>query len=144
MICAVTTVVVRILTRQWPERFGNKAIILLGAAGMVVSQLAFLLVGAEWQLAIPAILFGGSQAIMFPAVTAAGCAAFPAESRGVATTLMLGTCDLGVLIGSPMTGLILSRSESCGLPPYPTLFVTMAAALAVAAVLFAIANKRTK
>jgi MFS family permease len=141
-VCAITTVVVRIPTRRWPERFGNRAIILLGAAGMAVSQLAFLLVGAEWQLVIPAAVFGASQAIMFPAVTAAGGAAFPLECRGLATTLILGASDLGLLIGSPMTGVILSQSRVFGLPPYPTLFVAMAAAMAVAGVVFAIADRR--
>jgi MFS family permease len=141
-ICAVTTVVVRIPTRRWPETYGNKPIILLGAAGLAASQLAFLLVGAEWQLAIPAILFGGSQAIMFPAVTAAGSATFPAESRGLATTLMLGTSDVGLLIGSPLTGMILSRSEMFGLPPYPTLSIALATAMIAAGVVFAVANRR--
>jgi MFS family permease len=140
-VCAVTTVVVRVPTRQLPERFGNKAIILLGAAGMAVSQLAFLLVGTEWQLVLPAIIFGGSQAIMFPAVTAAGSAAFPADSRGLATTLILGASDVGLLVGSPLTGMILSQSETFGLPPYPTLFIALAVAMIGAGIVFAVANR---
>lgn len=140
-ICAIATIVVRIPTRQWPERFGNRAIILLGAAGMALSQLAFLLVHSEWQLAIPAVLFGSSQAILFPAVTAAGSAAFPAHSRGLATTLMLGASDLGVLVGSPLAGAILSQSEMLELPPYSTLFVALAVIMATTAGIFAIANR---
>ena len=142
-VCAVATVCVRVPTRQWPERYGNRAIILLGAAGMAISQLAFLMVDAEWQLVVPALLFGSSQAIMFPAVTAAGSAAFPAHSRGLATILILGASDVGLLIGSPVAGIILSQSETLGLPPYPTLFVSMAAAMTAAGLAFAIAHRET-
>ena len=140
-VCAIATVVVRIPTRQWPERYGNRAIILLGAAGMAVSQLTFLLVQTEWQLVVPAAIFGASQAIMFPAVTAAGSAAFPPHNRGLATTLILGASDFGLLIGSPIAGVILSQSEMLGLPAYPTLFVAMAAIMTMAGVLFTAVNR---
>ena len=142
-VCAIATVGVRVPTRRWPERFGNRAIILLGAAGMAISQLTFLLVSAEWQLTIPAVLFGCSQAIMFPAVTAAGSAAFPANSRGLATIVMLGVADVGILVGSPIAGIIVSQSAAVGLPPYPTFFVTMAVSMAVAAGIFALADRNS-
>ena len=141
-ICAIATIVVRIPTRQWPERFGNRAIILLGAAGMTLSQLSFLLVNTEWQLILPALIFGSSQAVMFPAVTAACSAAFPSQNRGLATTLILGASDVGLLVGSPLIGLIISQSKMLGLPAYPTLFVIMAAAMVVASTLYAIANPK--
>jgi MFS family permease len=141
-ICAITTIAVRVPTRQWPERFGNRTVILLGMTGMAISQLAFLLVQTEWQLVMPAIIFGGAQAILFPAVTAAGSAAFPVHNRGLATVLILGAADVGLLVGAPAAGVILCHSKSLGLPPYPTLFVAMAVAIMSVGSLFAFTNRQ--
>jgi hypothetical protein len=55
--------------------------------------------------------------------------------------LILGASDVGLLIGSPITGMILSQSETFGLPPYPTLFIAMATAMIAAGIVFAAANR---
>jgi len=128
----------RVLTRHWFERFGNRRMILLGMTGLMASQLLFLLVHAEWQLIVPAIGFGVAQAVVFPAVFAAGSVGFPREHRGLAVVLTLAACDLGQLIGAPMAGEVLHCSEIAGLPPYPTMFITMVGLLAVAVIWYAI------
>lgn len=140
-ISGIATVGVRVFTRRWPERLGNHAVVLIGAAAMAVSQLSFLLVRAEWHLILPAFLFGGSLAILFPAVTAAGSIVYPAHCRGLATTLMLGVSDLGQLIGSPLAGTILTHSARVGLAPYPTLFVVVALVLATTGGVFAYVHR---
>jgi MFS family permease len=142
-ICAAAAVLIRVPTRRWPERFGNRAIILVGVSLMVVSQLAFLPVRTEWQLAVPALLFGCSQAILSPAMMAAGSVAFPARYRGLATTLVQAAGDVGLLVGSPMAGIIVNYSDAVSLPPYPVLFVTMAGLLAGAGVWYAISSRRS-
>ena len=141
-ICAAAAVLTRVPTRRWPERFGNRTIILLGAALMALSQLAFLPVRAEWQLVVPALIFGCSQAILSPAMMAGGSVAFPERYRGLATTVVLAAGDVGLLAGSPMAGIIVKYSGAWALPPYPVLFVTMAALLAAAAVWYAISSRR--
>lgn len=140
-IYAIAAVVTRILTRRWPERYGNRPIILLGTAVMVVSMLLFLLVHTEWQLALPAIGFGCYHAILFPAVMAAGSETFPARHRGLATVLVLAASDLGLLVGSPTAGAVLRYSETAGLPPYPTMFLTMAGLMAIVGAWYAIVTR---
>lgn len=140
-IYSVAAVVTRLLTRRWPERYGNRPIILWGTAMMVVSMLLFLLVHSEWQLALPAIGFGCYHAILFPAVMAAGSVTFPARHRGLATVLVLAASDLGLLVGSPTAGAVLRYSETAGLPPYPTMFFTMAGLIAVVGIWYAIVTR---
>jgi MFS family permease len=114
---------------------------LVGMAGMVVSVVSFLAVGSEWQLIIPAVGFGCTHAILYPAVVAAGSMAFPPENRGFATILILAAWDLGLLIASPIAGVLLKYSGQLGLPPYPTMFLSIAALLAAIGVWYVFSNR---
>jgi MFS family permease len=111
--------------------------ILLGIGTMALAQLLFLAVRAEWQLILPGVVHGIAQAILYPNITAAGTSAFPDRHRGLGTTVMLATLDLGQLIGAPVAGMILHGSEALGWASYPTMFVAMAGALTAAAVTYA-------
>lgn len=139
-IYAGSAIVVRILTRDWFERFGTRAVILLGTAGMVVSLLLLLPVHAEWHLIVPGVAFGFSQAILYPAIVAAGAVSFPAENRGLATVLVLATWDIGVFVGSPAAGALLQYSPAFGLSPYPTMLCTIAGLLALVGFWYAAAS----
>ncbi len=141
-VYATAAFVTRILTRRLPERFGTKPMILAGIGGMVCGQLLFLLVRAEWQLVIPAVIYGMSHAVMFPSVVAAGSSLFPRQHRGLAITLMLGSFDLGQLVGAPAAGAILHYSRPLGLPPYPTMFLSTAGLLAAMGVFYALGRSR--
>jgi len=140
-VYCVTAIITRFLTRHCAERFGTRPIILLGMSGMVFSLTLFLLVQAEWQLVFPALMFGCSHAILFPSLVAAGSSVFPRQNRGLGTVLMLATWDMGLLIGSPTAGAVLRYSEFAGLPPYPTMFLTIAGLLAAATVGYAITSR---
>ncbi|MCD4727058.1 MAG: MFS transporter, partial [Pirellulales bacterium] len=104
MVYAVTAIITRVLTRRWVERFGPRPIIMFGMVGLSASIALFLLVGAEWQLVLPAFGFGCSHAVLFPAVVTAGSSSFPVGNRGMATLLVLATWDVGRLIGAPTAG----------------------------------------
>ena len=141
LVYAVSAVITRFVARRWPERFGPRRIIFLGMTGMIIGVLLFLVVRSEWQLVIPAFVYGFSHAILFPSIVAAGSITFPKCHRGLATVLILAMWDLGLLIGSPTAGAVLSTSRSVGLPPYPTMFLTMAALLAVVGVWYAVTSR---
>jgi MFS family permease len=141
MVYAVAAIVARIVTRRWPEHFGTRPIILLGMTGMAASVALLLLVHAEWQLVWPAIAFGCSHAVLFPSVVAAGSATFPGRHRGLATLLVLATLDVGQLLGAPTAGAVLRYSRPAGLPPYPTMFLTMAGLLALVSVWYAVVGR---
>jgi predicted MFS family arabinose efflux permease len=142
MVYAIAAIITRILTRRWCERFGPRRIILLGLAGMAASLLLMLPVRQEWELMLPAVLFGAAHAVLFPSVVAAGSVRFPLENRGLATILILATWDVGLLISSPAAGAVIEYAPWAHLKPYPTLFIAMAALVAAVGAWYAYSSRR--
>jgi len=143
MVYAIAAIVTRVYTRQWPSRYGSRPMILLGLGGLIASLFLFLPVRSEWQLLFPAVGFGCSHAILFPSVVAAGSATFPPRHRGLATLLILAVWDIGQLLGAPTAGAVLRFSEPVGLPPYPTMFLVMAALLTLMGACYAVASRHS-
>jgi MFS family permease len=140
LVYSVTAFVTRILIRRLPERIGIRPMILWGMASLVASILSYLLVKQQWELLAPAVLGGIAHAILFPAVVAGGSGLFPARHRGVGTTLMLATFDLGNLVGAPTAGGLLMLAERHDWPPYPAMFMTVAILLTLMAAVYAVAT----
>ena len=136
-VVAMTAFSTRVLTRRLPARLGLPRMILIGLAVMAAAQVLFLLVRNEWQLAIPGLAHGVAQAILYPMVTAAGSSTFPIRYRGLGTTIVLATLDVGQLIGAPLAGILLHVSGSLGMPGYATMYLVMSVVLVVVAGLYA-------
>ncbi len=139
---APAAILTRVAARRLPERFGPEPLIPLGLAGMMLSQLAFLLVRVEWQLVLPGIGYGISHAILFPSVVAAGSSAFPDEHRGVGNLLILAMFDLGILVGAPMVGIGLEAARFAGLAPYPAVFLALAVLMGTTALVYRLTWRR--
>jgi MFS family permease len=137
-----TAIITRVVTRRLPERIGLQPMILFGLVMLVAGQVLFLAVGTEWQLLIPAISFGISHAILFPTAVAEACGTFPARYRGLATMLILAAYDLGVLIGSPIAGVVLHVADAMGLPSYPVMYLTVAALLGAMGLVYVLTRRR--
>ncbi|HEV3416471.1 MAG TPA: MFS transporter, partial [Pirellulales bacterium] len=142
-VYAVTAIATRLATRRLTERLGIRGAILIGMALLVVGVASYLAVANEWQLLVPAMFTGAGQAILYPAVVAGGSATFPARYRGVGTTLMLATIDLGTLTGAPLIGGIVHYGREIGLPGYPAMFVCIAALLVVSTAFYAMVSRST-
>jgi MFS family permease len=144
IVYAATAFITRIATRRLPQLIGVRAMIYLGLAAMALGMLAFLPVRDEWGLLVPAFFAGVNHAILFPAITAQGSWAFPNRYRGLGTTVMLAMLDLGILVGAPLVGGIVEASKSTRLPPYPTTFVVLAAAVILTGFTYALWPIRTR
>jgi MFS family permease len=116
----------RLVLRKAFQLFDLNTMIVLGLTAMIVSFFLYLLVHDGRGLMIPAAVAGLGHAMLFPAVIASGTRLYPARLRGAATNLMLAAYDAGVLIGSPLIGLILAESRRALWPEYPTMFVCIA------------------
>ena len=81
-----------------------------GLAALAVSLVCYLGVSSAWGLALPAVFAGVAHAVLYPASTAQGSSTFPSRYRGLGTTLMLATLDLGTLCGAPLIGFTLDYS----------------------------------
>jgi MFS family permease len=141
LVYAIAAIITRVVARRWFERFGTRPLVLLAITGLAISQGLFLLVNAEWKLLWPAIGFGGSHALVFPAIVAAGSMSFPARNRGLATLLVLAAWDVGQLVGAPLAGVVVHYSEAAGLPPYPTMFLTVAGLLVLVGIWYAVVSR---
>lgn len=143
-VYSATAIVTRVLTRRLPEQVGLQPMIYAGLVTMVAGQVAFLLVRTEWQLLIPALCFGMSHAILYPAAVAEACGEFPVRYRGMATMLILAVYDLGVLIGAPTAGVILHTAEFLHLPRYPVMYLTVASLLGGLGIIYVLAHRKPR
>lgn len=128
-VYALSAVVTRVVTRRWVERFGSEPIVLAGLLGLALALVLLLPASVEWHLVASGLCFGFAQAVLFPSIMAAGTRRFPDAHRGLGTTLILSSWDVGQLVGAPAAGAILWYSDSIGLPSYPTLFLATAVML---------------
>lgn len=141
-VYAGTAFVMRLLTRRVPDRIGPHRAILLGMTAVVVSLLLYLPVRSLAWLALPAFAVGIGHALLFPAVMAGGGRAFPVRYRGLGTTLTMGMFDLGNLIGMPLAGTLIAAAKYAQLPPYPVMFLSLAALLTAMTAYFACVKPR--
>jgi len=140
-IYAPAAFVARMTTRQLPDRIGVRPTIIIGLASLSLGCLAFLGVTQSIDLIAPAVLIGVAHAMLFPAVLAGGTTGFPGRYRGLGTTLMLASFDLGNLVGMPALGGVIHFAERLGLPKYPTMFTTLSAVMAIVAAWYAIGSR---
>ena len=139
-VYAPMAILTRILTRRLPERLGLAPMILTGLGVLVVGQLLLVMVRSEWMFIAPGMVYGIGHAILVPATVATGSAAFPSRYRGLGTTVILATFDVGNLLGAPMAGAIVHFSGRVGLPGYPTMFVSVAALLGLVGAAYGLTN----
>lgn len=142
-VYAGTAIVTRVVARRVFARFGLHRVVTIGLLLLIGSQFLFLLVTAEWQLAAPAFIYGLAHAVLFPAGFAEGCSPFPPRYRGLGTSLMLATYDLGQLLGAPIAGGIVHFSTQQGWPAYPVMFMSVAGILTVATLVYLPTKSRT-
>lgn len=128
--------VTRLSMRRVPDRFGIRPMIALGIVALVAGMMLFLPVRNAWLLIPPAIFLGVAHASLFPSVVAGASGAFPGRYRGLGTTLVLAMFDIGTFVGSPLAGEIVTRAQQAGLPPYTTMFATIAGLLAACGAIY--------
>ena len=115
--------------------------ILVGLFTLIVGQLLLVLVGSEWTFVLPGIVYGAGHALLVPSTIAAGSRVFPNRHRGLGTTLILSMFDVGNLVGAPMAGAIVHFGGAAGLPGYPIMFVSVAAALGLVGVVYGLTRR---
>jgi len=125
MMHSVAAFATRLLIRHFAEQYGLRRMVLIGLSSQILSYLLYLPVHAQWHLLFPAAAAGIAHAFLFPAIVAGGSSTFPARYRGIATSLSLGSIDLGMLIGGPLVGGLLHMAAWLAWPIYETTFVSM-------------------
>ncbi len=141
LVYAASALIVRISTRRMTDVLGVRPAIMWGLGSAILSMVMYLVVQAEWSLALPAVFAGAAHGLMFPAVVTGGTLAFPQRYRGVSTALTLAMFDLGNLVGQPAMGGTVELARQIGLPPYPMLFSGVALVLLAIGGIFLLASR---
>ncbi len=136
VVYAGVGLVTRVATAAHFSRFGNRMWIIAGLITMTISFLSYIPVTRTWHLVFPGAIAGVAHALLFPAVMAAGTAAFPRRYLGVATSLILATFDIGMLLGAPIVGAFIREAKHHTTAAYPITFAATAAAIGCVTVLF--------
>ena len=137
--------VARIATASHFSRLGNRLWIIVGLVMMTLGFLCYIPVTRTWHLIFPGAIAGIAHALLFPAVMAAGTAAFPRRYLGVATSLILATFDIGVFLGAPLIGAFIREAKHHTTAAYPITFAATAAVIGGVTVLFCCSSAgRTK
>ncbi len=132
----VVAFVSRMAFRRAPQTFGLKNTITIAWCFMAISMLLYLPVRSTWMLCLPATAAGLAHSFLFPSVVAACSISYPPQHRGVATNLILAMYDVGVLIGMPIIGMIVTSSRKMGLEGYPTTFCILCGLIVINSTLF--------
>lgn len=104
---AISAFVFRLTAQNWSRTIGRHWMLIRGLCGHMTGHLLLSFCSEGWHLIIPSIVCGFGHALLFPAVVSLGAGAFPKDSRGAGTAMILAFTDLGSLIASPLLGRII-------------------------------------
>ncbi len=127
-----TAIVLRILGRRVPQRFGRRRVCVTGLCIMGIGVLLFIPVRASWHLVFPAMLMGVGHAWIFPSMVDLVADAMPVEHRGLGTSVALGAMDVGFIFGGIAWGQLIAWVG------FEATFVAAAVATCAVAVWYAI------
>ncbi len=133
----ITAVLLRVFLGWLPDRIGQKRVLYpsIGclAAGFVVLGVAT----GDVHIAVAGVLCGTGHGFGFPILSGFVVGRAPDEDRGSAMSFFTALFDLGILVGGPILGLIITVFG------YTTMFLTAAILVVVVTVTFAGADRRT-
>lgn len=141
---APTALVLRIVTRGWSTTYGARPLILVGLGSAVVGTASLIFVTKGWHFVLPALFFGISHALLYPAVTGSASTSFPTRFRGIGVALVLAMYDLGTLIGAPLGGSLHAAAGAMHLPKWTVMFSAFAGVLTAIAVIYTVISLRKK
>ena len=141
IIYNVVAFVSRLLFRRAPQVLGLSSTILLGFGFMSLSMLLYLPLQNESYFWLPATAGGLAHCFLFPSVIAACTNAFATRHRGIATQLILGMYDVGLLVGMPVIGIMVTEARSKGLEPYPFTIKTLFGTIVIVSLVYLFIEK---
>ncbi len=96
---APAAIALRLIGRRVPELFGRRRTLVMGLVLMSCGFLLLKAVRTELGLFLPAIVMGSGHCFIYPSLIDLGAAKLPPAQRGLGTSIILGSMDLGFLTG---------------------------------------------
>lgn len=130
-----TAILLRLVFRRLPERFGRTRTLLLGLCLLAAGQVCLTQSYSQWQLVLPGLLMGAGHCFVFPSMVDLAAERFPIEHRGTGTALILGAGDVGMLIGFVGLGEVIDAHG------FNTALMVLAATVLAGAAVVAVARR---
>ncbi len=135
MVYGPTAMMLRVLCRRVPERFGRSRTLLGGLLLLAAGLLCLTGIESQWQLVLPGLLMGAGHSFIFPSMVDLAAETLPFEYRGTGTALILGAGDLGMLIGYVALGEVI---DSFG---FDAALITLSATVLTGAAVFGLVRR---
>jgi len=135
LVYAPTAMMLRILLRRMPERFGRQRTIVLGMFFSTLGVLCLSQVTTAWQLVLPGVLMGIGHCFVFPSMVDLAASQFPESQRGTGTSVIMGAGDIGMLLGFFVLGELI---DGFG---YGAAFAVLAGVVLLAGGVLAVSNR---
>ena len=119
-----------------PDRVGQKRVLFPSMGSMAVGFLVLAMATGSWHIAIAGVLCGVGHGFGFPIMSGMVVSRAPEEDRGSAVTFFTALFDVGVLMGGPILGVIITGFG------YSTMFAFSAAVIVAASVAFSVWDGR--
>lgn len=133
---SATAILLRLFFAWLPERVGEKRVLFPSLVSLGVGFLVLALAGDGTAVIVAGVLTGAGHGYAFPILFGFTLNRAPVADRGSALAFFTALFDVGVLIGGPMLGLIITRSG------YPAMYTASAVVLLAGTVTYAVWDKK--
>jgi MFS family permease len=128
---ALVAIALRLGLGWVPDRIGAERALLPALAFTSIGLVTLGHAGSDGMVVVAGLACGIGHGFAFPILSALVVARADAADRGIALSVFTALFDLGLLVGGPLLGWIVERSD------YPTMFDTAAVIVAISLLAFA-------
>lgn len=136
LVYAPTAMILRLVFRRLPQQIGRTRTVFGGLLLTGVGMLFLIGVQSQTQLILPAILLGAGHCFVFPSMVDLCAGRFPPAYRGTGTSLILGSIDVGMLIGYMALGELIEATN------FDVALKLLAAEIFIAALIYGFARRK--
>jgi MFS family permease len=132
----ITAVLLRVFLGWLPDRVGPKRVLYPSVGAMAVGFLVLSGASGAGHIAVAGVLCGIGHGFGFPILSGMVVGRTPDEDRGSAMSFFTALFDLGILVGGPTLGFVITAFG------YPTMFGVAAVTIVAVAFTFSLWDRR--
>jgi len=133
---SATAILLRLFFAWLPERVGEKRVLYPAFVSLGIGFLLLAMAESGAAIAVAGVFAGAGHGYAFPILFGFTVSRAPVADRGSALAFFTALFDVGVLVGGPLLGVIITISG------YPAMYTAAAAILAAGVVSYALWDKR--
>lgn len=132
----VTAILLRVFVGWLPDRVGLKRVLYPSMGSLAAGFLILAIASGSGHVAVAGVLCGIGHGFGFPILSGMVVSRAPDEDRGSAISFFTALFDLGILVGGPVLGVVITGFG------YPAMFTVAAGVIIATAIAFSVTDKR--